>query len=78
MKIIEVEYGELKSEGFNNKKVSARAKVDPDDEPEHVLDYLKRWVQDRLNVCQRERPDPKESLAKIRKVIQDHDNEVPF
>ena len=49
MKIIEVEYSELLSEGFNNRKVGVpRALVDDNETPVEALIKLKKWVREQL------------------------------
>ena len=48
MEIVEVEYSELLSEGFNNRKVGVRATVNENETPQAVLDKLKQWVSEQI------------------------------
>ena len=77
MKIIEVEYRELVSEGFNNKTIGARAIVEDGETPGVSLLKLRAWVRNEL--------ETKESLTYFQKcqiakeVINKIANEViPF
>ncbi len=77
MKIIEVEYSELVSEGFNNHKIGACATVNENETPQDVLNTLKRWVWEQLG--------KKESLTHYQKVqiakeiiLETERNEIPY
>ncbi len=78
MKIIEVEYSELFSEGFNNRKVGVpRALVEKNETPVEALIKLKKWVREQLG--------KKETLTHYQKVqiakeiiLETERNEIPF
>ena len=45
MRIIEIEYGKLISNDFNNEKITVRAVVEEGENPEEVCDKLKEFVE---------------------------------
>ena len=45
MRIIEIEYGKLISNDFNNEKIIVRAVVEEGENPEEVCDKLKEFVE---------------------------------
>ena len=76
MEIIEVEYSELISEGFNNRRVGAKATVAEHESPQAVLWKLKKWVSKELG---------KESITHYQKVqiakeiiTEMAEKEIPF
>lgn len=48
MKIKELEYSELKTEDYNNYRVSARAELDPNENETTALNSLKEFVRSEL------------------------------
>jgi len=77
MKIIEVEYSELLSEGFNNRKVGGRALVDQNERPEDALDDLKNWVSKEL--CKKETLTHYQKVQIAKEIILEAErNEIPY
>ena len=77
MKIIEVEYRELISEGFNNKTIGAKAIVEDGETPEVSLLKLKAWVRNELLIKESLTNYQKCQIAKevINKIANE---EIPF
>lgn len=77
MKIIEVEYSELVSEGFNNKKISARGIVENNETAGMALGKIKEWVKNQLGITSTLSHYNKVQIAK--EIINEvADKELPF
>jgi hypothetical protein len=76
MKIIEVEYRELVSEGFNNVAIGGRAQVEEGETPEGVILRLKSWVKNELQNRESLTHHQKWEIAK--EMVSKMVDEIPF